>query len=228
MDTIQLHQYTTSSTIGVIGTGTVGQVLALAFLKIGNPVMIGSRDVTKPEVQKVKDDNPTIQVGTFAETAKYADIVVLAVGGNYAVDAVKLCGDSLNGKIIIDATNPLKSTPPVDGIIQLFTEQNDSLIQILQRQVPLAHFVKAFNTVGNQLMFQPSFPNVERPVMFICGNNNDAKVSVSAALVHFGWTGYDVGMAAAGGSLESLCVLWCAMAMREKKFANHHVSLLTK
>eukprot|EP01133_Synstelium_polycarpum_P011902 gene11902-13868_t len=228
MDTNQLHQYTITSTIGVIGSGDVGQSLATSFLKLGNPVMIGSRDVTKPEVQKVKDDNPNILVGTFAETAKYADIVVLAVGGNYAVDAIKLCGDSLNGKIIIDATNPIKSAPPVDGMLQLFTEQNDSLIQVLQRQVPSAYFVKAFNTVGVQLMFRPSFPNVEKPVMFICGNNNDAKVSVSSVLSHFGWTAKDVGMASAGCSLEALSILWIGMAMHDQKFANHAFSIITK
>src|SRR4051812_40740737 len=103
--------------IGIIGSGIVGRVLASAFLKEGHEVMLGSRSVSKPEVIAWLDENKNGSTGTFVETAGFADIIVLAVGGDVALQAFSMAGDAnTKGKIIIDATNPIAKEPPVNGV----------------------------------------------------------------------------------------------------------------
>src|SRR5579863_5184804 len=141
--------------IGIIGSGIVGQVLGAGFLKHGHEVMLGTRDPQKPEVQKWAAENPSAKVGKFADAARFADLAVLATGGNVAESALELAGaQNLEGKPVMDATNPI-SGAPVDGILPYFTGANDSLGERLQSAVPGAHIVKAFNSVGNTQMINP-------------------------------------------------------------------------
>ena len=161
--------------IGIIGSGIVGRVLATAFLKEGNEVMLGTRNTSKPEVVKWKGDNENGGTGTFADTAAFGDFLVLATSGPVTETAVQLAGiKNFNGKTVIDATNPIAAAPPVNGVIQYFTGPNESLMEKLQALVPEANFVKAFNSVGNSMMYEPNYNGI-KPTMFICGNNGEAK-----------------------------------------------------
>jgi hypothetical protein len=94
-------------------------------------------------------------------------------------------------------------------LLPYFTGPNDSLIQRLQAAVPAARFVKAFSSVGNAAMIDPAFAG-GRPSMFICGDDADAKATVTSLLDEVGWDAEDVGSAAMGGPVEALCQLWCA------------------
>lgn len=196
--------------IGVIGSGIVGQVLGAGFLAEGHEVMLGTRNPSKDEVVKWKNKNPSAQTGTFDETAKFAEVIVLATQGAVVEDAVKLAGiGNFSGKTVIDATNPISTTqPPVNGVIQYFTEINESLMERIQKLIPEAHLVKAFNSVGNAFMYKPKFPG-GTPTMFICGNNESAKKTVTEILEAFGWEAEDMGMAEAARPIEALCILWC-------------------
>jgi predicted dinucleotide-binding enzyme len=78
----------------------------------------------------------------------------------------------------------------------------------LQDKVPSAHFVKAFNSVGNRAMVNPTFAG-GKPSMFIAGNNDDAKKKVAEILDQFGWEVEDMGKAEAARAIEPLCILWC-------------------
>ena len=100
-------------------------------------------------------------------------MVVLAVKGTAAEQAVAQCGDGLAGKIVLDTTNPIAESPPTSGVLAFFTGPNDSLLERLQKKVPSAKFVKAFNSVGAGLMVNPKLPS--KPSMFICGNDSGAK-----------------------------------------------------
>jgi hypothetical protein len=121
---------------------------------------------------------------------------------------IRSCGPAnLAGKTIIDACNPIADAMPVKGALSFFTKMNESLMKRLQLIAPSAHFVKAFSCVGNALMYKPSFE--EKPTMFICGNNAQAKASVSAILGEFGWDVADMGAAEAARAIEPLCILWC-------------------
>ena len=126
-----------------------------------------------------------------------------------ALDALRLAGaENLAGKTIIDATNPIAGAPPVNGVLPFFTTFDDSLMESLQRELPNARFVKAFNSVGSALMVNPQLENGP-PTMFICGNDEAAKQTVGEILDQFGWQTEDMGKIEAARAIEPLCILWC-------------------
>jgi len=196
--------------IGIIGSGDVGRTLGAAFIKEGHQVMLGTRDISKAPVVNWKNEHPGSLTGTFDTAAAFAEIVILATLGEASKQALLSAGkDNLNGKIIIDTTNPIShSKPPVNGVLQYFTEGKESLMEDLQKTIPGAKFVKAFNSVGNAFMYKPRFPG-GTPSMFICGNNEEAKKTVTGILTSFGWETEDMGKAESAGAIESLCILWC-------------------
>jgi len=179
----------------------------VGFLAHGHAVMLGSRDPSKlTEWQKTKA--PKAASASFRETAAWSELAVLAVKGSGAGQALEAVGaPALAGKVVIDATNPIADAAPSNGVIQFFTGPNESLMERLQAQVPQARFVKAFNSVGNSLMVNPKLSS--RPSMFICGNDEAAKKTVTQVLEQFGWDAEDVGKAEGARAIEPLCMLWC-------------------
>ncbi len=197
-----------SEKISVLGSGLVGEVLANGFLKHGYEVLRASREPEK--LQSWKDTSgPKASIGTLQDGAKFGDIIVLVVKGTAAESAIEQAGlENLRGKVIIDATNPIEDTPPVNGVLSFFTGPNDSLMERLQRLAPEAHFVKAFSCVGSGFMVNPQFPGGP-PTMFICGNNAQAKEVVKGILSQFGWETEDMGVVESARGIEPLCILWC-------------------
>ena len=205
--------------IGIIGSGTVGQTLATGFLKYGYEVKIGSRDLTKLAEWK-SNAGEGGSIGSFAEAAQFGEIIVLATKGSAAINALQLAGkDNLYDKTIIDTTNPIADTPPENGVLNFFTELNDSLMERLQNAFPEANFVKAFNSIGGSLMINPDF-GTEKPSMFICGNNQNAKDEVAEICKLFGFETEDMGTAEAARAIEPLCMLWCIPGFRENKWSH--------
>src|SRR3954464_485291 len=183
--------------IGIIGSGPVGRTLASAFLQEGYEVMLGSRDPLKAEIVKWKTENPMGITGDFQHTATFAELIVLAVSGLVATNAIQIAGpNNFYGKIVIDTTNPIAKDPPADAVLKFFTDLNESLMEKLQKKWPPIKFVKAFNIVGNGLMYKPNFNGI-KPTMFMCGNDADAKKEVADILDLFGWETEDMGVAAA-------------------------------
>lgn len=193
--------------IGVLGSGQVGEVLANGFLKYGHGVMRGTREKSKLAVWQEKA-GARAQIGSFAEAAQFGDVVVLAVKGTVAEEVVSGLGSLLDGKTVIDATNPIADAPPENGVIKFFTGPNESLMERLQKAAPKAHFVKAFSCIGNPFMVDPNFGGV-KPSMFICGDNEEAKERVTKILHHFGWEVEDMGQSTSARAIEPLCQLWC-------------------
>lgn len=193
--------------IGIIGSGIVAKSLGTGFLKHGYDVKLGTRDTSKLE-EWLKNDGLGASAGSFAEAAEFGEKVVLAVKGIVALDAIKLADEeNLKDKTVIDATNPISSDPPENGVIRFFTGLDESLMEQLQEAFPQICFVKAFNSVGNALMVDPSFDT--KPTMFICGNNEKAKIETSEILEQFGWEVADMGGAEGARAIEPLCILWC-------------------
>jgi len=205
--------------IGIVGSGTVGQTLGTGFLKYGYEVKIGSRDLTKlAEWKSTAGEDASI--GSFAEAAQFGDILVLATKGSAALNALQLAGRAnLSDKTIIDTTNPIADTPPENGVLNFFTELNDSLMERLQHSFPEANFVKAFNSIGGSLMINPDF-GAEKPTMFICGNDQKAKDEVAGICLLFGFETADMGTAEAARAIEPLCMLWCIPGFRENKWSH--------
>jgi predicted dinucleotide-binding enzyme len=207
------------SKIAVLGSGQVGQVLADGFLKHGHDVMRGSREPSKLETWKA-GAGPKAHTGTFAESAKWADSVVLAVKGAAAVAVVEQAGlQNLAGKTVIDATNPIAEAPPQNGVVRFFTDLNESLMERLQKKAPDVHFVKAFSCVGNMFMVNPKLPGGP-PTMFICGNDKSAKAEVTNVLDQFGWETADMGSVEAARAIEPLCMLWCIPGLTQNSWSH--------
>jgi predicted dinucleotide-binding enzyme len=195
--------------VGIIGSGIVGRILGSAFLDEGYKVMLGTRNISKDEVVKWVKENPSGLLGSFQEAAQFGEIIVLAVGGLVAEDALALAGkEHFSHKIIIDTTNPIAAVPPDNGVLKYFTTFEESLMEKIQKQIPDAHVVKAFSCVGNAFMYKPEFPG-GKPTMFICGNDDHAKKKVTHILTSFGWETEDMGMVEAARAIEPLCILWC-------------------
>lgn len=211
--------------IGVIGSGVVAQTLGAGFLKHGYQVMLGTRDKSKlADWQKTNGANAL--VGSFSDAAKFGEIIVLAVKGTVAKNALDLMGhENLNHKTIIDATNPIADAPPTNGVLKFFTSLDKSLMEELQETVPSANFVKAFNSVGSAGMVNPSYES--KPTMFICGNNESAKKEVSTIIDTFGWEASDFGKVESARAIEPLCMLWCIKGFTNNQWT-HAFKLLKK
>ena len=211
--------------VGVLGSGEVAKVLANGFLKHGHDVMMGTRELAK--LDNWAKQNPTGRIGSFADAAKFAELVVLAVKGTASVDALREAGAAnLADKTVIDATNPIADEPPTNGVLKFFTNLDESLMERLQREFESARFVKAFNSVGNVHMVNPSFKG-GKPTMFICGNDDEAKEIVTGILDQFGWETADMGRAEAARAIEPLCMLWCIPVFLRNE-TTHAFKLLTQ
>lgn len=204
--------------VAVLGSGPVGDVLSNGFLAHGFAVMRATREPTKLEAWK-QSAKGEAAVGTYTEAAKWADIVVLAVKGSVAEEVLDQCGlDNLANKTVIDTTNPIGNEKPDHGVIRYFTNANESLMERLQKKVPAAHFVKAFNSVGNPFMVNPKLE--QTPTMFFCGNDAGAKQEVADILTKFGQEPFDCGGVEGARPLESLCILWCIPGMLRNDWAH--------
>ena len=213
--------------VGVLGSGTVGQTLGAGFLKHAHQVMLGTRDPKKPDVQKWVQDTPEAIAGTFEETARFGELIVLATLGRVVENVIDLAGPNhFTAKPVIDATNPLSDDPPVDGVLQFTTGPNESLAEKIQAKIPGAYVVKAFNSVGAPRMINPQYKQ-GIPTMFICGNNVAAKAKVSEVIEQFGWEPFDCGTIISARAIEPLCMLWCIPGFQKNQWT-HAFKLLSE
>jgi 8-hydroxy-5-deazaflavin:NADPH oxidoreductase len=209
--------------IGIIGSGVVAKALGNGFLKHGYEVMLGTRNASKLDEWLAKAEGKA-HVGSFADAAKFGKIVVLAVKGDVAANAIEEAGpQNLQWKTVIDTSNPIANAAPENGVLKFFTNLDESLMEQLQLRFPEIHFVKSFSCGGNAYMVDPPF--AEQPSMFICGNNDDAKKKVHHILEEFGWAVEDMGKATAARAIEPLCMLWCIPGMLQGKW-NHAFRLI--
>jgi len=212
--------------IGVLGSGVVGQTLAAGFLKHGHQVMLGTRDPQKQDVQAWLKKTPGAQAGTFEQTAKFAELAVVATLGRVAEDVLQLAGpDDPAGKTILDTTNALADTPPVHVALAFTTGPNESFAERLQAKVPRSHVVKAFNSVGSTQMVDPHYEQ-GTPTMFLCGNDPGAKGQASEIIRQLGWEPFDCGGITAARAIEPLCMLWCIPGFLRNQW-NHAFKVLT-
>jgi 8-hydroxy-5-deazaflavin:NADPH oxidoreductase len=213
--------------IGVLGTGDVGRVLGSGFVALGHEVKLGSRDATNPKaVEWAEKNGPGASAGTFADAVKHGDVIILATSWTGALNALDLAGvDNFDGKVILDATNPLdfsKGAPPT-----LSVGTTDSAAEQIQRKLPKARVVKCFNIVGNPHMVKPSFPDGQ-PDMFICGDDEDAKKTATDLCKELGWRGtVDIGGIVGARYLEPMAMVWISYFFKTGN-GNHALSMLHK
>lgn len=208
----------TKAKIAVIGSGDVGKRLASAFAKLGHPVMMGTREPGRSDVQ-MWAQQAHAQAGSNAEAAKFGEIVVLATSWEGTHRALQLAGAAnLEGKLLLDVTNPLEfvedGKPPV-----LAVAGADSAGESVQRWAPGAKVVKTLNMVNNAQMVEPKA--FGSPTMFVAGNDDDAKKHATHLLREFGWTDVvDLGGIEASRMLEAMAMVWIVHGFRTGKWTH--------
>src|SRR5262245_39503608 len=173
--------------IAVLGTSAVGRAVAARTSEVGHAVTMGTRD---PAATAARDDfaawyadHGDIPLSTFADAAKDADLIVNATGGDGSLPALTAAGD-LTGKVVLDISNPLDHAsgfPP-----PLFVSNTDSLGEQIQRALPGARVVKALNTMNNAVMVRPRDLADGDHTVFVCGDDEAAKATVTGLLTEFG------------------------------------------
>jgi 8-hydroxy-5-deazaflavin:NADPH oxidoreductase len=211
--------------VGILGTGDVAKALGRGFVALGHEAKLGSRTANNEAAAGwAKDLGSKASAGTFADAAAFGDLVVLATLGSANQSAIEMAGrENFKGKIVIDSTNPLNMAtfPPT-----LAVGHTDSGGEQVQRLLPEARVVKAFNTVGNAHMFRPTFAGGP-PDMFICGNDDAAKKTITSLLGDFGWGTIDIGGIEGSRYLEAMCMVWVLHGARSGTW-NHAFKLLKK
>ena len=189
--------------IAILGTGAVGPALAKALSAAGHQVTIGTRD---PEQTKAREQWAEVDLPLAAYQDLDADIFINATNGSGSLPALQAVGDALNGKVLIDASNPLdfsQGFPP-----SLFVSNTDSLAEQLQREFPDARVVKMFNTMANQVMINPG-GLADDTTIFVASNDADARRSAASIAADLGWTDvFDLGDLTAARGLEMYLPLW--------------------
>lgn len=196
--------------IAVLGSGVVGKALGSGYARHGHEVCLGTGSPDRDDVREW-----AAQVGaqarSFAEAAGWGELVVLATLGTATPGLLAHVGpEPFDGKVVIDSTNPLEF---VQGAPALSVGWSDSLGEQVQRALPAARVVKAYNTVGNTLMVDPQLPGGP-PTMFLCGNDDAAKQVVTSLLADTGWDVADLGGIEAARHLEAMCMAWVLYGAR--------------
>ncbi|MFQ6538610.1 MULTISPECIES: NADPH-dependent F420 reductase [Aphanothece] len=190
--------------IAIVGSGNIGGALGLHWAKAGHQVMFsGSRNPQKLDalVQKAGAKG---SAGSAAEACQFADVVLLAVPWPEVERVLAELEQTLHGKILIDATNPLTT-----DFIDLAIGFSDSGGEVIARRLPEAHVVKAFNSVGANIIQAESkmFGGIV-PTLFYCGNDVAAKQVVAGLIADSGFDPVDVGPIRSSRFLEPLEQLW--------------------
>ncbi|HZE98749.1 MAG TPA: NAD(P)-binding domain-containing protein [Planctomycetota bacterium] len=203
--------------VGILGTGDVGKALGRGFVSLGHSVLMGAREAGNPKALAwVQEAGARASAGTFTQAAQSGEVVVIATLGSVTEDVLRGVGpDPFNGKLVLDATNPLDFSK---GSPRLLGGVGDSGGERHQKLLAGAHVVKAFNTVGNAFMFKPDLPGGP-PDMFICGNDDGAKSKASSIIRDFGFGVLDCGGIDSAHFLESMCMVWVLSAMKAGSWA---------
>jgi hypothetical protein len=195
--------------IGILGTGMVGETLGAALIARGHDVKMGSRSATNDKAAAwAEKAGPRASQGTFADAASFGEVAILCTNGGGAVAAATSAAAGLDGKLVLDTTNPLdfaKGFPP-----SLFFRGDDSLGEQVQKAVPGAKVVKALNTINANLMTDPKRVGGGMHDLLIAGNDDGAKQRARELLDEwFGWEHViDLGDITGARATESYLVLW--------------------
>jgi predicted dinucleotide-binding enzyme len=194
--------------IGIIGSGNVGGTLGTRWAHNGHRVAFASRDPQSEKSRKlVADAGEGAAATTVAEAVAASDVLLLATPWPAAEQALRSAGN-LGGKVLIDATNPL--LPTLEGLsIGCHTSAGEQVAEWASG----AKVVKAFNTVGADIMADPDFPG-KRVAMFYCGDDAAAKKTVASLIAELGFDPLDAGPLMQSRVLEPFALLWITLAMK--------------
>lgn len=196
----------------VLGTGMVGKTIGSKLIELGHEVMMGSRTHNNDKAAEwvANHSHGKALQGTFEDAANFGETIFNCTKGMLTLDILDLAkAENLNGKILIDITNPLDFS---NGFPPTLTVCNDnSLGEQIQAKFPEVKVVKALNTMNCNIMVNPGLVNGGDHDTFICGNDETARKWVSNLLTQFGWEAkhvIDLGDISNARGTEQLLPLW--------------------
>lgn len=195
-----------SLSIAVIGTGNVGSTLARRWAALGHTIRLGARDPSSADLAAAaRKMGPKVSVHSPQEAAESAEVILLAVPWSAAKDAVSSIGN-LEGKILIDCTNPLKK-----DLSGLELGLNDSGGERVREWAKGARVFKAFNTVGYNIMDNPVLEG-RKTLMFFCGDGDTGRDVVRELVTSLDFEAIDAGSLESARLLEPWALLWIQSA----------------
>ncbi len=201
--------------IGILGTGMVGKALGTKLVSLGHEVKMGSRDANNAEgAGWAKSAGNGASHGTFADAATFGEMVFVCLRGDVALPVVKGLAQNpgaakLQGKIIVDVSNPLDVSKGLPFPLLNDLTNTNSLGEEVQRALPECLVVKTLNTINCEVMVKPTLVKEESD-LFTCGNDAGAKRKVNEVLRSFGWKKdpIDLGDISNARGTESLMPIW--------------------
>jgi predicted dinucleotide-binding enzyme len=192
--------------LAILGAGSVGSTLGKVWAKQGHTVIFGVRDVNAPKVQTLRTEIGTnAQAALLAEAVVQAEVVVLTVTWGAMPEVVKAIG-KLDGKILLDCTNPL-----VGNQLNAALNLTQSGGEQVAAWFPSAKVVKIFNQIGWETMANPQY-GTEPATMFYAGDDASAKQIAAQLAAELGFEPIDAGTLAASKFLETLASFWGQLA----------------
>jgi predicted dinucleotide-binding enzyme len=210
-----------SMKIAIIGAGNVGGALGSGWAREGHHVLYGVRDPKNEASHQLKAKMRGADVCINRDAARDADVVVFSTPWGATEAAVRECGD-LAGKIVIDATNPLKAD--FSGLECGFSTSGGERVAHWARG---AEVFKTMNQVGFGLMDHPEFKSGTKPVMFVAGDGA-GKPTVLQLVTELGFEAIDVGGLEYARLLEPFAMLWIHLAMAKGQGRDFAFSLVRK
>lgn len=194
--------------IAMLGTGVVGNTLGGKLVSLGHEVKMGARSSNNEKAAEwVKQAGAGASQGTFAHAATFGELAFNATSGEGSLEAMQQAGaQNLEGKVLVDVSNPLdfsQGRPP-----KILFANEESLAERIQKALPKARVVKAFNTVSAPVMVNPAQIAGEHD-LFLCGDDADAKAAVAGIARSFGWKNLvDLGPLSMARGTELYLALW--------------------
>lgn len=199
--------------IAVLGTGTVGNTIGSRLIELGHEVMMGSRSAGNEKATAFVANHlgGMAKAGTFTDAAAFGDMIFNCTKGDGSIAALQSAEKHLQGKIIIDVSNPLDFSHGMPPSLIPSLSNTNSLGEEIQRTFPQAKVVKTLNTMWCGLMVNPNMIGGGDHTNFICGNDVEAKAKVKALLQAFGWKSenlLDLGDITCARGTEAVLPIW--------------------
>lgn len=167
--------------IGILGSGRVAKTLAAKLAAAGHAVTIGTRD---PDKASAAWAGPAVTFADHRQTARQVFTIINATPGDTSLERLSALRDVLDGKILIDVSNATERS--ADGMPGGLSYPNSSLAEHLQQALPGSRIVKTLNTMLFMVMVDPHSLSIP-PTVFLSGNDDKAKATVSKLLGDLGW-----------------------------------------
>jgi hypothetical protein len=191
--------------IGIIGSGGVGGTLGKLWAKAGHEVLFSSRHPEKL-ASLVTEAGASSSAGMVAEAAQFGDVILLAVNYWTLDEALREVNDTLNGKIVIDATNPLKWSEA--GGLERMIPQDVTAGRVMAQRLPTARIVKAFTTVYAGTLASEAHREGDQVAIAMAGDDEGAKQTVAELIKDAGYVSVDIGTLDESQPLDPDGVLW--------------------